>query len=106
MNLQPFFTLRAYSTLMTAQLSMVGVTAGILMGSPSQPSSSPAGTARPPLTAANLALRVRVFPPAQKVCVWHRAASGWTRREVPLVNVASREIDSPEKKKGLGISSV
>ena len=85
-----------YSTLMRPQLEMVGVTAGILRGSASQRSSSAPAVMARPANEANLDLRTRVLPPAEKVCVWQSTASGTTRRLERLEKDASSRTNSPE----------
>ena len=85
-----------YSTLMRPQLEMVGVTAGILRGSASQRSSSAPAVMARPASEANLDLRTRVLPPAEKVCVWQSTASGTTRRLERLEKDASSRTNSPE----------
>ena len=94
------FTLMEYSTLMRPQLEMVGVTAGILRGSASQRSSSAPAVMARPASEANLDLRTRVLPPAEKVCVWQSTASGTTRRLERLEKDASSRTNSPEGGKG------
>ena len=85
-----------YSTLIRPQFEMVGVTAGILRGSASQRSSSEPAVMARPASEANLDLRTRVLPPAEKVCVWQSTASGTTRRLERLEKDASNRTNSPE----------